>query len=154
MISKRSRRIVTRMGRSPASVNVSPPVLPIAHTGTFTALARASTAAALCRRHRDEIARLILAEPVGVGRNIRRRSIEPGPDPGGHRHFGERNQKAAVGKVVRRRRGAVEDQRADEIAVLALLGEIDRRRRALLAAADLAQIHRLAEPARRLADQQ
>ena len=46
------------------------------------------------------------------------------------------------------------DQRAHEIAVPALGGKIDRRRRALLALADLAQIERLAEPARGLADQQ
>ena len=45
------------------------------------------------------------------------------------------------------------DQPADEIAVAALGGEIDRRRRAFFAAADLAQIERLAEPALRLADQ-
>ncbi len=78
---------------------------------------------------------------MGMGRNIRRSSIEPGPDPGGHRHFGERNKKAAVGKVVRRRRCPVEDQRADKVAILALLGEIDRRWRALFLAAQLTQIH-------------
>ena len=48
----------------------------------------------------------------------------------------------------------VGDQRAHHVAVLALLDQIDRRRRALLAAADVAQIERLAEPALRLADQQ
>ena len=47
---------------------------------------------------------------------------------------------------------AVRDQRAHEIAVAPFGGEIDRRRRALLAAADFAQIERLAEPALRLAD--
>ena len=74
--------------------------------------------------------------------------------PSSHRHFGERHRQAAVGEIVRGGRGAVEDQRAHEIAVLALLDQIDRRRSALLAAAELAQIHRLAEPAGGLADQQ
>ena len=46
------------------------------------------------------------------------------------------------------------DQRAHEIAVAPLRDQIDRRRRALLAAADVAQIERLAEPALGLADQQ
>ena len=42
---------------------------------------------------------------------------------------------------------AGEDLRADEIAVAPFGGKIDRRRRALLAAGDLAQPERLAEPA-------
>jgi len=48
----------------------------------------------------------------------------------------------------------VDDQRAHHIAVLLLLDQVDRRRRPLLAAADVAQVKRLAEPALRLADQQ
>ena len=62
--------------------------------------------------------------------------------------------KAAVGQIVHAVTMPVADQPADEVAVAALGGEIDRRRRALLAAADVAQIERLAEPAVGLADQQ
>ena len=49
---------------------------------------------------------------------------------------------------------AVADQRADEFAIPALGGEIDRRRCALLPPTDIAQVKRLAEPALGLADQQ
>ena len=51
------------------------------------------------------------------------------------------DKKATVGKIMRRRRSPVEDQRADKVAILALLGEIDRRRRPLFLAAQLTQIH-------------
>src|SRR5580700_12243369 len=71
-----------------------------------------------------------------------------------HRHFGERDEKTAVGDVVHRRDEAVADQRAHEFAMAALRRKIDRRRSALLAAANLAQIERLAEPAARVADQE
>ena len=62
--------------------------------------------------------------------------------------------KPAVGNVVHGGDAARRDQRAHEIAVALLGREIDRRRRALLASADVAQIERLAEPACGLADQQ
>src|SRR4029078_1304202 len=58
-----------------------------------------------------------------------------------------------VRQIVRSSRNSIQDQRADEIAVLALLDEIDRRRRTFFAAADVAQIDRLPQPALRLADQ-
>ena len=48
----------------------------------------------------------------------------------------------------------VADQAAHEIAVAAFGGEIDRRRRALLAAADVAQIDAIDRASRRFADQQ
>ena len=83
-----------------------------------------------------------------------RRRFQDGADAGRHRHFGERHQEPAIGNIVDRGDQAVADQLADEIAVAPLGGEIDRRRRALFAAADFAQIKRLAEPAARLADQQ
>src|SRR5437867_71001 len=73
------------MGRSPPSVNASPPVMPSVRTGTPAPLA---------------------------------------------------------------------DQRADEIAVAPLALQVDRRRRPLLALADLAQIERLSEPAAGLANEQ
>ena len=49
---------------------------------------------------------------------------------------------------------AVADQAADEIAVAPFGSQVHRRRRALLAAADVAQIERLAEPTAGVADQQ
>ena len=106
------------------------------------------------RRHGDDVARLILTEPVGVRRRVIRTRCQCRADAGGHRHLGQRHQQAAVGDVVHRRDRAVGNQAAHQIAVLALLDQIDRRRRALFAAADVAQIERLAEPALRLADQQ
>ena len=62
--------------------------------------------------------------------------------------------KPAVGKIMRGGDAAVLDQLAHEIAIALLGREIDRRRRALFPAADVAQIERLAEPALRIADQQ
>src|SRR5690242_16912300 len=53
-----------------------------------------------------------------------------------------------------RRGGARRDQPTHEIAMPALGGEIDRRRRALFPPADVAQIKRLAEPARSAAEKQ
>jgi hypothetical protein len=55
---------------------------------------------------------------------------------------------------VRGRRCAVEDQRAHEITVLALLDQVDRRRGAFFPPTQFAQIHRLAEPAGCLTDSQ
>ena len=55
---------------------------------------------------------------------------------------------------MRRADDAVRIKRAHKIAVAAFVSEVDRRRRALLAAANVAQIDRLAEPACGLADQQ
>ena len=49
---------------------------------------------------------------------------------------------------------ALGNQGTDEVAAAALGRKIDRRRRPLLALADLAQIKRLAEPARGFADEQ
>ena len=50
----------------------------------------------------------------------------------GQRHLGHRDQQAAVGEVVAGGDAAGADLAADEIAVAAFGGEIDRRRRALL----------------------
>src|SRR5437588_8201338 len=55
---------------------------------------------------------------------------------------------------MRRARGASVDHAAHHVAVALLGGKIDRWRRALFAAADVAQVHRLTEPAMRFADQQ
>ena len=102
--------------------------------------------------NRDHVAPLVLAEPEGVG--CKRCAIELGADAGRHRHFGERDQEPAVGDIMHRGGDALDDQRADEIAGHALGRKIDRRRRALLALADFAQVERLAEPAIGLADEQ
>ena len=55
---------------------------------------------------------------------------------------------------MRGRRSAGVDHAAHHTTVAFLRGEIDRRRRALFAAADLAQVNRLPEPAVGAADQQ
>ncbi len=55
---------------------------------------------------------------------------------------------------MRRRRGAGVDHAAHHAAVAFLGREIDRRRRALFAAADVAEVDGLAEPAVSLADQE
>ena len=68
-------------------------------------------------------------------------------DPSGHRHFGERDRKPAVGKVLDRRRSPGCDEGKDEFAVAPLGDKIDRRRRALLAAGDDAsQAERPSQP--------
>ena len=69
-----------------------------------------------------------------------RRHLELGAKARGHCHLGERHEQAAVGDIVDRRRHALCDQRAHEVAVLALGGEIDGGRRAFLATANIAQI--------------
>jgi len=66
----------------------------------------------------------------------------------------ERGTDPAVGEIVRGGRGARMDHAAHHVAIALLGGEIDRRRRALLAAADVAQINGLAEPAVGFADQE
>src|SRR5262249_56522283 len=85
-----------------------------------------------------------LAETEGACRY--RRAIELGAYARGYCHLSDRRQKAAVGNVVHGAGDALGDKRADEVAVLALRRKVDRRRRALLALADFAQIERLPEP--------
>ena len=74
-------------------------------------------------------------------------------DPSGERHLGERHRKPPSEMSCTAVNGLVGDEAAHKIAVAPLGREIDRRRCALLAPANLAQIERLAEPAARLADQ-
>ena len=104
----------------------------------------------------NDIAALILAEPeAACGRQApAARARIARADAGGHRHLGERHQQAAVGHVVHGGDAGPRRSARARIRRCALGGQIDRRRRALLAAADLAQIERLAEPAVGLADQQ
>jgi hypothetical protein len=101
---------------------------------------------------RNDVAGLIFAEPKGVRGNARW-SFEHRANPRRHRHFSERDEEPAIGNIVGRGQQAVVDQTADEFAVAAFGGEVDRRRRALFPLADVAQIERLAEPAARFADQ-
>ena len=117
---------------------------PSRSSGTVAAFARARHV--VCVRRRHQVARLILAEPECVSGDAGG-AASTAPILAGHRHFGERDEKAAVGDVVCRGNNAVADQRPDEFAVAPLGGEIDRRRRALLPPANIAQINRLAEPA-------
>ena len=66
---------------------------------------------------------------------------------GGQRHLGQALRQAAIGNVVNGGDLAGADELAHEIAVAAFAGEIDGRRRAILAAENLAQIDRLADMA-------
>ncbi len=59
-------------------------------------------------------------------------------DAAGHGHLCQGHQQAAVRDVVHGRDLAFRDQLADEFAVGALGLEVDRRRRAVLEAVDLA----------------
>jgi hypothetical protein len=96
---------------------------------------------------------LVLAEPVGMrhdrgGRAKAARRCPP-PSPSRRaRSAARRRRRHAPRSRCRRGSCRARSRRC------ALGGEIDRRRRALLAAADVAQIERLAEPALGLADQQ
>ncbi len=73
---------------------------------------------------------------------------------GGHGHLGERDGKTAIREVVAGGQQALAGQRPDKLAMPALGGEVDGGRSALLPAADVAQIDRLAEPSLGLAQQE
>ena len=104
---------------------------------------------------RDDVAALVLAEEDGN----RVRSGEAGDrraDARRHRHFGERDGEPAVGDIVHGGGDAAADQLAHEIADALLMRQIDRRRRAVGAAVDVAHIDRLREmraPGGRRADE-
>ena len=54
---------------------------------------------------------------------------QPSPDVPGQRHFGNRDQRAAIGDIVNRGHQAFGDQQTDEFRVAPLGVEIDARRR-------------------------
>ena len=95
----------------------------------------------------DDIARLILAEPEGVGRRCLAGDSRTAPMPEAmaisasatRRPPSETSCTAVTSPSAMRPR--------TKSPCAAFGGKVDRRRRALLAAADLAQIKRLAEPA-------
>src|SRR5205807_8667131 len=64
------------------------------------------------------------------------------------------DQQTAIGYVMHRRGDAFLNQGTHEIAVPSLGRQIHRRRGAFLSLTDLAQIHGLPEPSRRLAKEQ
>src|SRR5215467_12665021 len=101
----------------------------------------------------DHVTRLVLAEPESVGGNLAR-GLQDRPDAGCDRHFGHSHENTAIGDVVRGGDKAVADQAAHEVAMPALGGEIHRRRSTLLPPANLAQIHRLPQPAAGLANEE
>ena len=115
----------------------------MAAAGTRAALASWSKGSTNGAADGDEVARLVFAEQPGIeGIVDRHRRVDAGADVAGHGHLGQRHQQAAVGEVVAGGEPAAADQLADEIAVAALGREVDGRRRAVLAAVDLAQIDR------------
>ncbi len=97
----------------------------------------------------EHVAPLILAERPG---EARRRDLRADAAP--KRHLRQRHGDAAVGDIVHGAHPARRDQSGDELAVAPFGGEIDRRRRAVLAAATDGGVGRAAEPAGRPADQQ
>ena len=136
-------------GVSPVTATASPPVVPIRDTGHARALHLCQYEACIRRGHGDDVARLVLAEPVGVRHDRGRRRQQLRTDIAGHRHLGERDQKSTIGHVMHRRRRAG-DHPPHHVAIALFGGEIHR---ALFAAADVAQIDGLAEPALGVADQ-
>src|SRR5439155_16631551 len=104
---------------------------------------------------RQHVAGLVLAEEEAMRRQVGaewwQRDLRP--DAAGHRHFGERDEEAAVAQVMAGADAPRLDLCADEIAVAPLGFEIDRRRRALFALLDLPEIERGAEMALGVADQ-
>ncbi len=89
---------------------------------------------------------LILAKQGGVSRAIGQGG-DGCADAARHRHFGQRDGKPAVAEVMAGGDCASENEGADGVAIAALDREVDRGRRALFAAGNLAQPDRLAEPA-------
>ena len=75
------------------------------------------------------------------------------PMPPLQRHFGDRDQQAAIGDVMHRIDPAGFDQAAHEIAMSSFQRQIDRRRGAFFLAFDLAQVDGLAQMALGFADQ-
>ncbi len=116
--------------------------------------ARAMILSAAPGLHGDDVARLVLAEPEGVRRRSRRGRSSSAPMPDAIAISASATSRPPSETSCTAVTTPSRDQRAHEIAVAPLGGEIDRRRRALLAPADVAQIERLAEPALGLADQQ
>src|SRR5690606_33273022 len=70
------------------------------------------------------------------------------------RHFGERDGDAAIRHVVAGRDPALVDRMADEVTGALFRLQVHRRRRAFLAAVNLAQPDRLAQMAHPLADRE
>ena len=86
----------------------------------------------------DQIAALVLAEQKArAGRTASGRQLDRDAGAAGHRHLGQRRPagRRRRGRG-RRRRGRPTICAAHEVAVAALDGEVDRRRRAFLAAAE------------------
>ena len=87
-------------------------------------------------------------------RDIVGRFVQRGADVGCHRHFRQRHRKPAIREVMRRAGAPSRINSRTKSPFSRSSIEIDRRRRALFARAEFAQIHRLTEPAFRFADQQ
>ena len=137
----------TRTGLSPGNASALPPVTPICVTGTPAAFASAISVSASSRRAPSPHSapdprrtRMRAAECCRAGVELRAEARRD-------RHFRERDRKPAVGNVMRGGDAAGAISLAHELAMAFLSREIDRRRRALFPAADVAQIERLAEPA-------
>jgi len=140
------------MGRSPRSVNASPlvtPICPHRHLGgaEFAARSHQPWQPVPSRHSAPGPRRTRTHGPRSARPRVPRHS-------GGHRHFGNRNEEPAVGDVVDGSQHTVTDQLAHQIAIC---GAPSRDRQAAarpLPPANLAQIHRLAKPACRIANKQ
>ena len=128
------------MAPAPGSVNATPPTIP--PIAGRHPVARAGRAWHRGRRSRSDsvpgprrTTQACAAGRPGSGSSAT-------PRAAGHRHLGERDEEAAIGEVVTGGDMPGGDLGAHEIAVPAFGGEIDRRRRPVFAALDLAQIKR------------
>ena len=140
--AQRSNDIVPPSG----SVKSCPPEVPRRTAGMPAASAVRTNAAWI--RHGEDVASLILAEPEGMAGNVAR-----------VRSTGARRCRSAMAISASATSSPPSDTSwqarivpfricgADEVAVGAFHRQIHRRRRAVLAAGDLAQPERLAEPA-------
>ena len=85
--------------RPSGSVKSCPPDVPIRTAGTPGGLGGADQRRGV--RHRQHVAALVLAEPVGMAGDVRAgRWQRRAPVAAGHRHFGHRHQQPAIGNVV------------------------------------------------------
>src|SRR5204863_9411492 len=91
----------------------------------------------------DYVASLVF--PEEGGRREGHAIVEQRAAASGQRHFGQSDEQPAVGNVVDRRDQTGGDRLAHRFAMAALGGEVDRRRRAVFPAGELAEPERLAE---------
>ena len=134
------RSSVSNIGASPGRIKASPPARPIARMGTPAAApSRTTSAASSPCWNGDEIARLVFSKQRRVS-GTRWELRDVGAHVAGERHFRQRHGEAAIREIMRRADAPGKYQPPNEVAVAALGGKIDRRRRAVRAPAKIMRI--------------